>query len=505
PYAPFRTSTLQMEAGRKLRFSSSRTMSVAQRLYENGYITYMRTDSVTLSQEAIGEARSEVRRLYGDDYLPPQPRLYGNRAKSAQEAHEAIRPAGESWRTPEQVAGEVGPDEAKLYRLVWRRTLASQMPDARGETMTVRLGAAASDGEDCEFGATGRSITFPGFMKVYVESLDDPDARPDDEESILPTLEEADRLEVVDLQPRGHETQPPRRYSEASLVQRLEELGVGRPSTYASILSTIQDRGYVWKRGGVLIPSFTAFAVVTLLEQHFPNLVDYAFTARMEDDLDAIAAGEEERVPWLTRFYLGADGLRRAVEEKLGDIDARAVNSVSIGTDSIDRPIVARVGRYGPYLERGEDRASVPDDLPPDELTVERATELIEQATKGDKILGTDPETGMTVYARSGRFGPYVQLGEQEEGSRTKPKRASLLKGMDLDSVGLEDALRLLSLPRAVGTDPHGVEILALNGRYGPYIQRGDDRRSLESEAQLFTLTVDEALALLAEPPRRRG
>ncbi|HJR93063.1 MAG TPA: type I DNA topoisomerase [Acidimicrobiia bacterium] len=505
PYPPFRTSTLQVEAGRKLRFSSSRTMSVAQRLYENGYITYMRTDSVTLSGEAITEARNQVGRLYGDAYVPPSPRFYGNQAKSAQEAHEAIRPAGDSWPTPQQVAGEVGPDEAKLYELIWKRTLASQMPDAKGETVSVRLGATAADGRDAEFAASGRTITFAGFLKVYVESLDDPNAQTDDQESILPPLEQGEAVDVVDLEPVGHDTQPPRRYTEASLVQKLEELGVGRPSTYASILTTIQDRGYVWKKGGALIPSFTAFAVVTLLEQHFPNLVDYAFTARMEDDLDRIAAGDEERVPWLTRFYLGAEGLRQTVEEKLGDIDARAVNSIPIGTDDAGRQIVARVGRYGPYLERDDERASVPDDIPPDELSVERATELIDEGARGDKILGTDPESGLAVYARTGRFGPYVQLGEQEEGSKEKPRRASLFKGMELDALGLDDALRLLSLPRTVGTDPDGVEVVALNGRYGPYIQRGDDRRSLETEEQLFTLTVEEALTLLAEPPRRRG
>ena len=505
PHAPFRTSTLQMDAGRKLRFSSARTMSVAQRLYENGYITYMRTDSVTLSAEAIGEARAQVGRLYGSEYVPDQPRAYGSQSKNAQEAHEAIRPAGESWKTPEQVAREVNTDEVKLYDLIWKRTLASQMPDAKGETVTVRLGATASDGRDAEFSASGRTITFPGFFKVYVESLDDPDARSDDEESILPPLDEGDDLEVVDLGATSHETKPPRRYNEASLVQKLEELGVGRPSTYASILSTIQDRGYVWKKGGALIPSFTAFAVVSLLEEHFPSLVDYAFTARMEDDLDRIAAGEEERVPWLTRFYLGAEGLRTTVEEKLGDIDARAVNSIPIGTDDGDNEIVARVGRYGPYLERGEDRASIPDDLPPDELTVARATELIDMQSRGDKILGSDPDSGLTVLAKTGRFGPYVQLGEQEEGSKEKPKRASLFKSMELDSLSLDDALQLLSLPRTVGTDDDGVEILALNGRYGPYIQRGDDRRSLETEEQLFTLTREEALELLAQPPRRRG
>ncbi len=506
PYPPFRTSTLQQEAARKLRFTSQRTMSVAQRLYENGYITYMRTDSVTLSETAISTARSAIRTQYGDAYVPDQPRLYTSKAKNAQEAHEAIRPAGEQWKTPAQVQAELGGDEAKLYELVWKRTLACQMPDARGESMSLRLGATASDGRDAEFAASGRVIQFPGFLKVYVESLDDPDAEADDSERPLPDLAEGDEVAVVALEPQGHETQPPRRYTEASLVQRLEELGVGRPSTYASIMSRIQDAGYVFKRGQALIPTFTAFAVVTLLEQSFPHLVDYAFTARMEDDLDRIASGEEDRVPWLTRFYLGDSGLKHTIEEKLGEIDARAVNSIPIGTDDQGRELVARVGRYGPYVERGpEERASIPDDVAPDELTVLRAGELIDTQTRGDKILGTDPDTGLVVLGRTGRFGPYVQLGEPEEGSADKPKRASLFKSMELDALGLEQALQLLSLPRTVGTDPEGVEILALNGRYGPYIQRGDDRRSLEREEQLFSLTVEQALELLAQPPRRRG
>ncbi len=505
PYAPFRTSTLQAEAGRKLRFSSSRTMSVAQRLYENGYITYMRTDSVTLSGEAISNARASIQKLYGDEYLPAEPRVYGSQAKNAQEAHEAIRPAGDTWKTPAQVSKDVGADEAKLYDLVWKRTVACQMPDAKGESVSVRLGATASDGRDAEFSASGRTITFPGFLKAYVASIDDESAMADDDENALPGLAEGDSLDATSLEPTGHETKPPSRYNESSLVERMEELGVGRPSTYASIISTIQDRGYVWKRGNALIPSFTAFAVVTLLEQNFPNLVDYAFTARMEDDLDDIAKGEEERVPWLERFYHGANGLKETVENRLGDIDARAVNSIPIGTDDQGREIIARVGKYGPFLERGEDRGGIPDDIPPDELTIEKATELIDDQSRGDKILGTDPESGLTVYARTGRFGPYVQLGEQEEGSKEKPKRSSLLTGMELDALGLDDALRLLSLPRTVGTDGDGEEILTLNGRYGPYLQRGKDRRSLESEEQLFTLTVTEALKLLAEPPRRRG
>ncbi|MFP5332928.1 MAG: type I DNA topoisomerase [Acidimicrobiia bacterium] len=503
PYAPFRTSTLQQEAARKLRFTSTRTMSVAQRLYENGYITYMRTDSVSLSESAISTARAEIRKQFGADYVTDSPRIYSSKAKNAQEAHEAIRPAGDTWKTPAQVDRELGSDEARLYELIWKRTLASQMPDARGESLSIRFGATATDGREVEFSASGRVIHFPGFLRVYVESVDAGDT--DDSESPLPAVEEGDALDVIALEPAGHDTQPPRRYNEASLVQRLEELGVGRPSTYASIMSRIQDAGYVFKRGQTLIPTFTAFAVVTLLEQNFPNLVDYEFTARMEDDLDSIAAGQEDRVPWLSRFYLGDEGLKATIEQRLGEIDARAVNSIPIGTDDQGREIVARVGRYGPYVERGDDRGSIPEDLAPDEVTVEKANELIDEQSRGDKILGTDPDSGLVVLGRTGRFGPYVQLGDVEEGSKEKPKRASLFKSMELDSLSLDDALKLLSLPRTVGIDPDGVEIVALNGRYGPYIQRGDDRRSLESEDQLFTLTVDEALQLLAEPPRRRG
>ena len=505
PYPPFRTSTLQQDAGRKLRYSSSRTMSVAQRLYENGYITYMRTDSVELSDSAVSAARGQIVKLYGEEYLSPSPRKYsGKQAKGAQEAHEAIRPAGD-FLTPEQVAKDVGNDEAALYDLIWKRTVASQMADAKGVTVSIRLGATASSGESAVFGASGRTITFPGFLRAYVEGSDDPESELDDKEKILPPLEEGDSLAVERLEPTGHETRPPARYTEASLVQKLEELGVGRPSTYASIMTTIQDRGYVFKKGSALVPTFTAFGVVGLMEQHFPNLIDYAFTAAMESDLDRIADGEEESVPWLSAFYFGADGLKEKVAKRLDEIDPRLVNSIPIGEDADGVEIVARVGRYGPYVERGDERGSIPEDLAPDELSVERALELIEEQNKGDKIFGTDPDTGLTVYGKTGRFGPYVQLGEQEEGSKTKPKRASLLKSMEMDELGLDDALKLLSLPRTVGTDEADIEILALNGRYGPYIQRGDDRRSLETEEQLFTLTVDEALKLLAEPPRRRG
>ncbi len=505
PYAPFRTSTLQQDAGRKLRFSSSRTMSVAQRLYENGYITYMRTDSVELSDTAVDTARGQVSKLYGDEYLSPTPRSYaGQKAKGAQEAHEAIRPAGD-FLTPEQVAKDVGPDEAALYDLIWKRTVASQMADAKGVTVSVRLGATATSGEDVVFSASGRTITFPGFLRAYVQGSDDPESELDDKEKILPPLAEGDSLAVQRLEPTGHETKPPARYTEASLVQKLEELGVGRPSTYASIMTTIQDRGYVFKKGAALVPTFTAFGVVGLMENHFPRLIDYEFTASMESDLDRIADGEAETVPWLTAFYFGDDGLKEKVARRLDEIDPRAVNSIPIGTDDEGIEIVARVGRYGPYVERGEERGSIPDAMAPDELTVELALELIENQNRGDKILGTDPDTGLVVLAKTGRFGPYVQLGEQEEGAKEKPKRASLFKTMELDALSLDDALKLLSLPRIVGTDDEGVEIQALNGRYGPYIQRGTDRRSLEAEDQLFTLTVPEALKLLAEPPRRRG
>jgi len=506
PYPPFRTSTLQQEASRKLRFSSSRTMSVAQRLYENGYITYMRTDSTSLADSAVASARSQITKLYGKEYLSPKPRAYASKVKGAQEAHEAIRPAGDdAFQTPEQMATAVGPDEARLYDLIWKRTVASQMADAVGVSVSARLAAKTGDGRMAVFATSGRTITFPGFLRAYVQGSDDPDTELDDKEKVLPPLTEGDALAVQRLEPTGHETRPPARYTEASLVQRLEEEGVGRPSTYASIMTTIQDRGYVWKKGAALVPTFTAFGVVALLEKHFPQLVDYSFTAAMEDDLDRIATGDEESVPWLTTFYFGDDGLKHKVATRLDEIDPRAVGSIPIGVDGGGNDVVARIGRYGPYVEIGEERASIPEDLAPDELTVEKAVELIQTQNAGDKIFGTDPESGLTVYGKTGRFGPYIQLGEVEEGSKEKPRRASLFKSMSLDELSLDTALKLLSLPRTVGTDPDGVDIIALNGRYGPYIQRGSDRRSLESEDQLFTLTVDEALQLLAEPPRRRG
>jgi DNA topoisomerase-1 len=434
PYPPFRTSTLQQEAGRRLRFSSARTMSVAQRLYENGYITYMRTDSTSLAQSAIASARSQISKLYGEEYLSPKPRAYASKVKGAQEAHEAIRPAGdEHFQTPEQVATAVGQDEARLYELIWKRTLASQMADAVGVTVSARLGADAADGRKTVFSTSGRTITFPGFMRVYALGNEKEEPESDEKERTLPPLAAGDRLAVQSLEPTGHETRPPARYTEASLVQRLEELGVGRPSTYASIMTTIQDRGYVWKKGSALIPTFVAFGVVGLLEKHFPQLVDYSFTASMEDDLDLIATGEKESVPWLTNFYFGDDGLHSRVATRLDEIDPRAVGSIPIGSDESGTEVVARIGRYGPYVELGEERASIPDDLPPDELTVEKAIELIQHQNAGDKILGTDPESGLTVYGKTGRFGPYVQLGEIEEGSNERPRRASLFRTMSLD------------------------------------------------------------------------
>jgi len=523
PAAPFITSTLQQEAGRKLRWSSSQTMRVAQALYENGYITYMRTDSTTLSGTALSAARAEIERRFGSQYLPEEPRIYTKKVKNAQEAHEAIRPAGDTFRSPESVSGELNPGESKLYELIWKRTIASQMTDATGETVVVRLGAtAAGSGRDVEFSASGTVITHQGFRLAYIEEFDEGDREaPGSEESErqLPPLAEGDGLTARELSAEGHETQPPARYTEASLVKRLEELGVGRPSTYASIMNTIVNRGYVWKKATALVPSFSAFAVITLLEQHFPDVVDYAFTARMEDDLDEIAGGDEEASPWLAEFYFGdlrADGtrvggLREKVDAHLNEIDADAINSIPIGLDPDGVLIVAKPGRYNsPYLRRGDDTASIPDQLPPDELTVEKALELL-ALPKGPREVGRDPDTGFMVYAFNGRYGPYVQLGETPDDRDDKPKRASLFQSMAPDTVTLDQALELLSLPRVVGTDPSdGIEITAAPGRYGPYIQKvlpddKKDSRSLESEEQLLTISVEECLRLFAEPKRRRG
>ncbi|WP_412077567.1 type I DNA topoisomerase [Streptomyces xanthophaeus] len=519
PYAPFRTTTLQQEASRKLGFGAKATMQVAQKLYENGFITYMRTDSTTLSDTAVSAARAQVTQLYGADYLPEKPRVYAAKVKNAQEAHEAIRPSGDRFRTPAET-GLTG-DQFRLYELIWKRTVASQMKDAVGNSVTVKIGGRASDGRDAEFTASGKTITFHGFMKAYVEGADDPNAELDDREKRLPQVGEGDALAAEEITADGHSTKPPARYTEASLVKELEEREIGRPSTYASIIGTILDRGYVFKKGTALVPSFLSFAVVNLLETHFGRLVDYDFTAKMEDDLDRIARGEAQSVPWLKRFYFGAEdasevvpadgdalgGLKELVTD-LGAIDAREISSFPVGEG-----IVLRVGRYGPYVERGEkdaeghQRADVPDDMAPDELTVEYAEELFAKPS-GEFELGKDPVSGNEIVAKDGRYGPYVTEilpeGTPKTGKNAvKPRTASLFKSMTLDTVTLDDALKLMSLPRVVGADAEGVEITAQNGRYGPYLKKGTDSRSLETEDQLFSITLDEALAIYAQPKQR--
>ncbi|AHK28038.1 DNA topoisomerase I [Rhodococcus opacus PD630] len=564
PYAPFMTSTLQQEAGRKLRFTSERTMRIAQRLYENGYITYMRTDSTTLSSSAIAAARAQATELYGAEYVHDTPRQYTRKVKNAQEAHEAIRPAGDVFQTPGQLHSRLDTDEFRLYELIWQRTVASQMADARGTTLTLRITGTAGTGEECTFSASGRTITFAGFLKAYVESVDEEaGGQSDDAESRLPVLVEGQAVTATKLDPDGHTTNPPARYTEASLIKTLEELGIGRPSTYSSIIKTILDRGYVYKRGSALVPSWVAFAVIGLLEMHFGRLVDFDFTAGMEDDLDAIAGGREQRGNWLSSFYFGGDhgaegsvaregGLKKMVGVNLEEIDAREVNSIRLFDDAEGREVHVRVGRFGPYLERmvqnpddpdGDlisQRANLPDDLPPDELTPEYAEKLFSTPQEGRK-LGVDPLTGHEIVAKEGRFGPYVteilpepepepepavvpvtdESGDGTTKTKTaakkapakkaakkatgpKPRTGSLLKSMDLATVTLDDALKLLSLPRVVGVDPESKEeITAQNGRYGPYLKKGTDSRSLATEDQMFTVTLDEALKIYAEPKRR--
>jgi len=511
PYAPFRTTTLQQEASRKLGMSASVTMSVAQRLYEGGYITYMRTDSTTLSGGAIAAARDQVRELYGAEYLPDSPRVYASKVKNAQEAHEAIRPAGEQFRTPAQT-GLTG-EQFRLYELVWMRTVASQMKDAVGNGVTIRLGGAADSGEDVVFSASGRTITFHGFLKAYVEGVDDNSSR-DDQETRLPNLAQGDAVSAASLQASGHETKPPARFTEATLIKELEDREIGRPSTYASIIGTILNRGYVYKKGSALVPAWLAFSVVRLLEDHFTRLISYEFTAGMEDVLDEIAAGNKDRATELAEFYYGSDrikGLHRLVNE-LGDIDAKELATFAIGGS--ESGIALRVGRYGPYVEGpGPDdadgdgamiRANVPEDLPPDELTLEKARELLANPAGEEHELGVHPDTGLTVVAKNGRFGPYVTEVLAEDAPKSaRARTGSLFKSMTLDTVTLEDAIKLLSLPRVVGTDAEGVEITAQNGRYGPYLKKGTDSRSLTAEDQLLTITLDEALAIYAQPKQR--
>jgi len=534
PYAPFTTSTLQQEASRKLRLSSKNAMRVAQRLYENGYITYMRTDSTTLSEAALSAARSQARDMYGAEYVPDSPRRYEKKVKNAQEAHEAIRPAGDRFRTPAQVAGQLRGEEFALYELIWKRTVASQMADARGSTATVKLGATLAlpgGSRVVEFSASGTVITFRGFLAAYEEGRDDDAtarAQAADEERRLPKLSVGVALDVLRADADGHETSPPARYTEATLVKAMEEKGIGRPSTYATIMGTIQDRGYVNSRGSALIPTWLAFAVTRLLEEHFGNLVDYDFTASMEEGLDRIANGEEERVGWLTRFYFGdeaisLEGLSHLVAD-LGEIDAREISTIAIGEG-----IVVRVGRYGPYVEEtvpagldaatgelvegatGEARrATINDDIAPDEMSPAKARELLDAAADDGRVLGQDPETGRDIVAKAGRYGPYVtevlpeDVAALKGKAKVKPRTASLFADMDLASLDIETALQLLTLPRVVGKDPaDGEEITAQNGRYGPYLKKGTDSRSIQAESQLFTITLEEALAIYAQPKQR--
>ena len=506
PKAPFMTSTLQQEASNRLRWGGQRTMRVAQSLYENGYITYMRTDSVHLSDQAVNAARSQARELYGPEYVGDAPRRYASKVKNAQEAHEAIRPAGDVFRTPGEVSGELNPDEFALYDLIWKRTVASQMVNAQVATTTVKLGATSSTGRDAEFTASGTVTVFAGFyaaLKDITEESDDADR-----ERELPNLFEGQPVTAVSLDPEGHTTSPPARFTEAKLVARLEELGIGRPSTYASIMATIVDRGYVWKKGSALVPSFTAFAVIRLLEEHFTALVDYQFTANMEDVLDLIATGQTDRVAQLEAFWRGGQSVSgdfpgvKPLTDDLGSINSRELATFPIaGTDA-----TLRVGRYGAYVERGEERANIPIGLAPDELTAELAEKLLLEPS-GDRELGVDPDSGLAIVAKSGRYGPYVtEVLPEGSPKSAKPRTGSLFTDMTLSTITLEEALRLLSLPRVVGTDPaDGVQITAQNGRYGPYLTKDKDSRSLASEDAIFAVTLDEALALFAQPKPRRG
>ena len=524
PKAPFTTSTMQQDAGSRLGWGAQLTMRVAQRLYENGYITYMRTDSVTLSQSAIESARSSAKSLYGADYIPATPRVYEGKSKNAQEAHEAIRPAGETFRTPGELAPELSRDEFSLYDLIWKRTIASQMSDAKKMQMRVDFDVETKTGAAAIFRANGSVVTFPGFLAAYEEIVEDKAGEDEsaDTDKRLPAMAVGDSIKVSNYICEGHETKPPARYTEPTLVKKLEELGIGRPSTFASIMSTIQDRGYVAKRGRALVPTFLAFSVTGLLEQHFGKLVDYEFTASMEEDLDRIANGEEDRITWLTKFFFGTEGNPglEALAADLGAIDAQQINTMKMGED-----IEIRVGRYGAYIQKGvgDDRkfANIPETMAPDELTLQVAIDLLAQPS-GERELGVHPETNLPLLAKSGRFGPYVtevfpepemvvdkKTGElkkpRKKKDAPKPKTASLLSTMTLDTITIEDALKLMSLPRILG-DYEEVPITVQNGRYGPYMTHGTDSRTLTSEDQLFAITLDEAIELYKQPKvRRRG
>ena len=539
PYAPFTTSTLQQEAGRKLRFTAQRAMRIAQRLYENGYITYMRTDSTTLSEQALNAARTQIGDMYGKNYVPDEPRRYATKSKGAQEAHEAIRPAGESFRTPEQLKSELDEESLKLYELIWKRTVASQMKDATGERTQVKLEARTLEGL-CTFSASGKVIQFPGFLRAYVEGSDDPEAELEDKERVLPDLAVGDHLNPAHVEASGHQTQPPARYTEASLVKDLEERGIGRPSTYASIISTIQDRGYVFKKGTALVPTFTAFAVINLLEQHFQELVDYEFTKGMEESLDEISEGEKEATPWLKRFYFGLAGLKgeppktskEATLDQIGlkakvqgggdDIDPRLICEMPLGKNDAGELVAARVGRYGPYVQIGDTdrRANIPEDTAPDELTCEKALLLLAQAGEANRPLGTDPATQKPIYIKSGRFGPYIQLGDMELNDKgkpigEKPKMGSLWPGMVVREMNLEQALLVLSFPKSLGKHPEtGLDVVVNDGKFGPYLRMEGtakdgsavrETRSLPERELMRTVTLEQAIEILKQPRVGRG
>jgi DNA topoisomerase-1 len=504
PSPPFTTSTLQQEANRKLRFSGSRTMRAAQRLYETGFITYMRTDSVTLSKEALGMTRRGVESSYGREFLPEKPRFYKSKVKNAQEAHEAIRPAGSELASVDTVRRSLGEDEARLYDLIWKRTMASQMKNAEGRGMKVRI-VSVDSGREAEFSATGSVIDFPGFLRAYVEGKKDPEAALADLDRLLPPVETGEEV-VGQLTPNDHWTTPPSRLTEAGLIKALEESGVGRPSTYASIIETIQRREYTFKKGSALVPTFTAFAVVQLMEDHLDHLIDTDFTARMENRLDKISRGERDALPYLREFYFGDDepGLKSLIDDKADEINPRDVCSIPIGADADGREIIIRVGRYGPFLQRGETTANIPEGTCPDEIDIAAATELLAHSEKAEEPLGTDPDTGKPVYLKVGRYGPYVQLGDPDpEDKKKKPKMASLLAKMSPSEVSLDVALQLLEFPKVLGQDAAGVDVVASNGRYGPYIKRGDDTRSLTDDDDLLEVTLDRALELLAQEKTR--
>jgi len=513
PYAPFTTSTLQQEANRKFGFTARTTMSLAQSLYENGYITYMRTDSTNLSGEAIKAARNHIKREYGSEYLPESPRIYATKVKNAQEAHEAIRPAGSVFDLPESLRRQLSNEQFRLYDLIWKRTVASQMSDARGKRKQIVVAV-----DDALFSVGGKTIDFPGYLRAYVEGADDPDAELADRETVLPDVKPGDPLKTVTLDPKSHTTMPPSRYSEAALTKVLTDKGIGRPSTYASIIETIQTRNYVFKKGGALVPTWVAFAVSQLMEEHLADLIDYDFTAQMEDQLDAISRGELEHLKYLKEFYFGEEraggtsppvtgmaGLKPLLDNKTEQIDARLVNTFPIETPAEfadAEAIVVRVGKFGPFVQQGERTGALPVDLPPDELSYEKALELL-NAKKGDAAMGEDPKTGKPVYLKTGRFGPYIQLGETDDKER---KNASLLKDMLPESVTLDVALQLLSLPRNLGQNSEaGADVFAQNGKFGPYISCGKDTRSLPVGVSPLTVSLEQALELLSQPKQQRG